>query len=96
LGLKLVGYEVINLGGDHPIELLEVLQKIETLLDRKAEIDWRDEAPADVRATWADISKAGSILGWEPQISLDQGLQACVDWYQEERAWASQVDTSDK
>ncbi len=93
--LRPVGYEVINLGSDHPVKLLDVLRKIESLLDRKAEIDWRDEVPADIRATWADISKAGSMLGWEPQVSLDQGLKACVDWYQQEQAWASKVDTSD-
>jgi UDP-glucuronate 4-epimerase len=95
LALRSVGYEVINLGSDHPVKLIEVLRRIESLLDRKAQIDWRDEAPADIRATWADISKAGSILGWEPQISFDEGLQACVEWYQNERAWVSQVDTSD-
>ena len=95
LALRSVGYEVINLGSDHPVKLIEVLRKIEMLLDRKAEIDWRDEAPADIRATWADISKAGTILGWEPQISFDEGLKACVEWYQNERTWVSHVDTSD-
>jgi UDP-glucuronate 4-epimerase len=93
--LKPVGYEVINLGSDHPVKLMDVIRKIEGLFDKKAEVVWRDEAPADVRATWADISKAGAILGWEPQVGFDQGLKACVDWYQNERAWASQVDTSD-
>jgi UDP-glucuronate 4-epimerase len=93
--LKPVGYEVINLGSDHPVQLLDVLRKIEVMFDKKAEIEWRDRAPADVKATWADISKAGSILGWEPQVSFDQGLQACAEWYRKEQAWANQVDTSD-
>ncbi|OGO17141.1 MAG: nucleotide sugar epimerase [Chloroflexi bacterium RBG_16_48_8] len=93
--LRSVGYEVINLGGDRPVKLMEVLRKIEALLGKSAKIEWHDSAPADVRATWADITKAGSILGWEPQVSLDQGLEACVEWYQKERAWANQVDTSD-
>jgi UDP-glucuronate 4-epimerase len=93
--LKSVGYEVINLGSDRPVKILDVIKKIETLLGKKANLEWRDEAPADVRATWADIHKAGSILGWEPHISLEQGLKACVDWYLKERAWVSQVDTSD-
>jgi UDP-glucuronate 4-epimerase len=95
MALRSIGYEVINLGSDHPVKLLDVLRRIEVLLKREAVIDWRDAVPADIRATWADITKAGSILGWEPQVSLDQGLEACVAWYQHERAWASQVDTSD-
>lgn len=93
--MKNVGYEVINLGSDRPLKLIDVLHKIEAQLGKTAKIDWRDEAPADVSATWADIDKAGSILGWEPQVSFDKGLTACVDWYERERDWASQVDTSD-
>ncbi|NIM94155.1 MAG: NAD-dependent epimerase/dehydratase family protein [Anaerolineales bacterium] len=90
-----VGFEVINLGSDRPFVLLDVLRKIEALLGKNAEIEWRDAAPADVRATWADIHKAGEVLNWEPQISLEKGLEACIAWYETERHWANQVNTSD-
>jgi nucleoside-diphosphate-sugar epimerase len=93
--LKTVGYEVINLGGDRPVKLMDVLHQIENLLGKTASIEWRDRAPADVNSTWADINKAGSILGWEPRVSLEEGLSASVEWYEKERDWASQVDTSD-
>ncbi len=93
--LRPLGFEVINLGSDQPYELLDVIHKIEALLDKKANIDWQEQAPADVRATWACIDKAGDLLGWKPSMSLDQGLEACVDWYLKERAWASQVVTTD-
>lgn len=92
--LRPVGFEVVNLGGDHPVQMLDVLHKIERLLQRDAKIEWHDPAPADVPTTWAHIEKAGKLLGWEPQMSLDDGLAACVLWYQQERKWAKQVTTS--
>ena len=95
LGLKTLGFEVFNLGSDRPVKLLDVVGKIEKLIGNKAKIVWKESAPADVRATWANIEKAGSQLGWEPSFSLEEGLQACVDWYKDERDWARGVDTSD-
>ncbi len=93
--LRPLGFEIINLGSDRPLALLQVLERIESLLDRKAHLEFGPGFPTDVEATWADISKAGSMLGWEPQIDLDQGLAACVEWYLAEREWASQIDTTD-
>jgi UDP-glucuronate 4-epimerase len=92
--LQPVGFEIINLGGDHPFSLLQVIHSIEGLLGQRAIIEHHPVAPADVQATWADIRRAGELLGWEPRTSLDQGLSACVDWYLAQRSWASQVDTS--
>ncbi len=48
--------------------------------------------PADMPASWADISKARNLLSWEPYVGLDEGIQHLVDWYRQEHAWASQVD----
>jgi UDP-glucuronate 4-epimerase len=95
LGLRPLGFEVINLGSDRPVRLLEVVSNLEGLLGKKAKIEWHDPAPGDVRATWASIEKAGSLLSWEPSSSLSQGLLSCVEWYQAERDWAQRVDTSD-
>jgi nucleoside-diphosphate-sugar epimerase len=93
--IRPVGFEVINLGGDRPVSMLEVLHQIEALLDDRAEIQWHESAPADVRATWADIQKARRLLEWEPRVPFDEGLKSCVAWYLQEREWASQVNTSD-
>jgi nucleoside-diphosphate-sugar epimerase len=91
--LRPLGFEVINLGSDQPYPLLEIIRKIEHLTGAQARLEWRPQAPADVRATWADISKARQLLDWAPQTSMDEGLRACVQWYQAERSWASQVAT---
>ena len=45
-------------------------------------------------ANQADVSKARALLGWEPQVSLDEGMRRLVDWYLAERSWASQVITA--
>jgi nucleoside-diphosphate-sugar epimerase len=93
--LRPLGFEVINLGSDRPVTLRALLQTIERLTGKPAKLDQRPDAPGDVRATWADISKARKLLGWEPRVDLETGLRTCVDWYRAERAWASQIDTAD-
>jgi dTDP-glucose 4,6-dehydratase len=91
LALKPVGYEVINLGSDRPVSLRRVITILEELLRRKAEVEYSARHPADVPATWADISKAREILGWEPRMSLEEGLRSAVDWYLENRSWAREI-----
>ena len=93
LGLKPLGYEIINLGGHETISINEVLQKIEEHLGKKAMVNYIDRHPADIDASWANVEKARRLLGWEPRVSLDDGISALVDWYKQNRSWASQVHT---
>lgn len=95
LALQPLGYEVLNLGSDRPVKLLDVVRHIEAIVGKSARIEWKETAPADVRATWANIEKAGALLGWEPSFSLEDGLMACVEWYTAERDWAKDVGTTD-
>ena len=87
------GYEIINLGGGkNPISVNELILKIEKLLSKKG---LRKEKPfhkADVKETWADISKAKEILNWEPTTSLDQGLSETVNWYFKNENWLKDID----
>jgi len=84
----LTTYQVINLGSDHPVPLNRVISILEKLLGKKAKIVYKPAHPADVPATWADISKARELLGWEPCTSLEDGLQQTVEWYLLNRDWA--------
>ena len=93
--LKPTGFKVINLGGDEPVSILQVIEQLEELIGKKANVEQMPPAPGDVPATWADISKAQQLLDWEPEIGLSEGLQRSVSWYQQERDWASQVNNSD-
>jgi UDP-glucuronate 4-epimerase len=93
--LDVSGFHTINLGGDQPHSLMHVLGLLEGIIGRKARLAFKDRAPGDVLATWADIDQAGKLLGWEPQIPLEPGLEAAVAWYREQQAWAKDVATSD-
>ncbi len=93
LGLQPVGYEVINLGSDRPAILMQVIHMIEQRLGRVAELVFKPAHPADVPATWADIRKAQAKLAWAPQMTLEHGVEALIDWYQANRAWAAAIDT---
>ncbi len=89
--LKPLGYEIINLGGNHPYKLLEVVELIEKYLGRKAEIVFKEFHKADLKATWADITKAKNLLGWEPKISLEEGIKRTVEWFEENWDWVKNV-----
>jgi UDP-glucuronate 4-epimerase len=87
-----VGYEIINLGGGrNPVSLNTIISKLEELLSKKAKIDHKPFHVADLMETWADISKAKNLLGWEPQVSLDEGLEQSVQWYMDNQHWLKEV-----
>jgi nucleoside-diphosphate-sugar epimerase len=84
-------YEIINLGNDCPIAINGVIALLEKLLGKKAAVIYKPAHPADVFATWADISKARRLLSWEPKINLEEGLRHAVGWYLENREWAKEI-----
>ncbi len=61
------------------------------LWGKSARIERQPVHPADVPATWADVSRAKRLLDWTPQTTLEEGLQASVAWYQANRQWAQQI-----
>lgn len=93
--MKPVGFETFNLGGDHPIRVSELIERIANLVGRKPVLEHRLAHPADATATWADISKAKSVLGWRPEVSLEEGLSRAVEWYRENRELARGIALGD-
>lgn len=92
LAMKPLGYEVINLGGGrNPISLQIVIAYIEKALGKKARIESKPFHIADITESWADISKAGRLLGWKPAVSNEEGFQRTIDWYLANRSWLKQV-----
>jgi UDP-glucuronate 4-epimerase len=91
--IKPLGYEIINLGSDRPVKIRDVIAQVEACTGKKAEINRQPVHKADVPATWADISKAGALLGWEPQTQFEDGVRKLVEWYRAEQSWASQIST---
>lgn len=91
--LKPVGYAVINLGGHEVITINHLVAMLEQRIGKKAHVKHHPFHKADVRTNKADTTKAKLILGWEPQVDLEEGVTRLVDWYMQERAWASQIET---
>jgi UDP-glucuronate 4-epimerase len=94
--LRPLGYEVINLGGDRPLRLSAIIQQIAELTGKTPEIEYRPAHPADVPTTWADVSKAARLLGWKPEISIEDGLRRCVEWYYANREMARSLELVDR
>ena len=91
MALKPLGFDTINLGCDQPHELLEFLKLIEEKLGKKAKIINEPVHPADMKATWADITKAKKILGWQPSVKLTQGLDESVKWFTDNHSWTEKI-----
>jgi len=82
--LKPLGYEIINLGGGkNPISINQIIEILERLIGKKAKREYLNFHKADVKVTWADISKAKKLLNWEPEISIEEGLKRTVNWSKE-------------
>jgi UDP-glucuronate 4-epimerase len=93
LGLMPVGYEVINLGGHESIKINQLIRILEEMTGKKAQVEYLPFHPADMLANWANVEKAKKLLGWEPRISLQEGIANLVSWYHAEKDWVSQVKT---
>jgi len=76
-------YDIINLGNSKPIKLLELVQCIYEVLGKKPNLVFEPMQPGDVDITFADISKAKKMLGYNPSTSLKEGVTAFVNWYKE-------------
>lgn len=85
--MKPLGYEIINLGSDNPHGLMEVIALIEKYTGKKASIVNKEFHKADMKATWADISKAKKLLGWKPRTTLEEGIKRTVEWFEENWNW---------
>jgi len=94
MALRPLGFEVINLGGHEVITINGLIKMLEESIGKKARVEYGPPNLADMLSNWADVTKAGRLLGWEPQFSLQNGVQRMVDWYQAERDWAHSIDTT--
>jgi UDP-glucuronate 4-epimerase len=78
---RVQGYEIINLGESQTTSLSDLIARLEALLGKKAAIEEAPEQPGDVRLTCADVGKAKRLLGYDPSVSVAEGLARFVDWY---------------
>jgi UDP-glucuronate 4-epimerase len=74
-------HEVFNLGESETTELSRLIELLEESLGKKAIIDHQPMQPGDVPLTYADISKARRMLGYEPKTKIEEGIPKFVDWF---------------
>lgn len=89
--LKPLGYEVINLGGHEVVTINELVQLVEELTGKKANVQYGPPNLADMFMNQANVSKARDMLGWNPQVTLREGIKSLIDWYYAERDWAKNI-----
>ena len=77
------GYRIYNLGGSSPVTLTTLVAEIANAVGKPATLDKQPAQPGDVSRTYADISLAQSEIGYEPQVTLAEGLRRFVSWYRE-------------
>jgi len=90
---KPIGFEVINLGSDKPIVLIDALRLIEELIGKRANIEYKPRHPADMLATWASIEKARNLLDWQPETKFEEGVRQLVDWHNTNHTWIKELNT---
>jgi len=92
-GLRPLGFEIINLGGHEVITINELIGLLEATIGKKASVEFGPPNTADMFSNWADITKAQATLAWRPKVSLREGVERIVTWYNTERTWASTIAT---
>lgn len=76
-------YGIFNLGGSDPVRLDYFISLIEKNLGKKADIVHKGRQEGDVDMTYADISKARSMIGYDPKVSIEEGIERLVKWHKE-------------
>jgi len=78
-----VAHRIYNLGNDRPVEVRAFLAVIERACGRAAVIQEAPVSAAEPKATWADLTLARRELGYDPRVTLAEGLPRFVDWFRD-------------
>lgn len=78
-----IGYEIVNLGRGEPVLVAEFVDQLQALVGKRAKLVPAPMADADVAFTFADVSKARRLLGYEPKVSVAEGVASFWAWYRE-------------
>jgi len=78
---KIDSYDIVNLGNNSPVKLIELISKIENELHKKAVVELLDTQPGDVDITYADIAHAKQKYGYSVNWTLENGLKEQIDHF---------------
>lgn len=82
-GSGVAPYRVFNIGRGAPVDLMDFIATLEKHIGKKAVLNMMPMQPGDVEGTWCDVSALGRAVGYEPRISLDEGLDITVAWFRD-------------
>lgn len=74
-------YRVYNIGNNNPVELMRMIEVVETCLGKTAEKNFMGMQPGDVPATYADVDDLMADVGFKPATSIEEGIARFVEWY---------------
>lgn len=76
-----LGYQIFNIGRGQPVLVNDFIRILEELAGQKANFVVKPKLAADVNKTYADITKARELLGYQPKVSVEEGVAAFWEWY---------------
>lgn len=76
-------FEIVNLGESRTVELHTLIELVSNATGKEPRLKHLPMQPGDVRATYADISKAGRLLDYTPSFPIEKGIPLFVEWYKQ-------------
>lgn len=74
-------YEIFNIGNGKPVKLMDFINNLEIVIGKKAKLNFTEKVIGDVEKTFADISMLNKLTGYQPNTSINEGLQKFYTWY---------------
>ena len=82
-GTSSAPYRIYNVGNSQPVELMRLVRVLEASLGKKAKMNLLPLQAGDVLATYADVEDLAHDVGFQPQTSIEEGVERFVRWYRE-------------
>ncbi len=82
-GTSKAPYRIYNIGNNSPVELMDMIGALEDHLGQKAEKNFMDMQPGDVKATYADVQDLIDDVDFKPATPIEEGIESFVAWYRE-------------
>lgn len=82
-GTSSAPYKIYNIGNNHPVELIQFIEVVETALGKRAKKEFVDLQPGDVVATYANVDDLMADVGFKPATPIEVGVKRFVEWFKD-------------
>jgi dTDP-glucose 4,6-dehydratase len=82
--LRTPDHDPVNIGNPHEMTILEFARSVQRLCGRDVPIERRPLPQDDPRVRQPDITRARALLGWEPRVGFDEGMQRSIEWFRQQ------------